>query len=44
MTHAQIATGGSNKPTAWYRLGIPAPGVPVGVGTITHLLVVWMMT
>ncbi|WP_111896612.1 hypothetical protein [Aeromonas caviae] len=35
VTHAQIATGGSNKPTAWYRLGIPAPGVPVGVGTIT---------
>lgn len=35
VTHAQIATGGSNKPTAWYRLGIPAPGVPVGVGTTT---------
>lgn len=35
VTHAQIATGGSNKPTAWYRLGIPAPGVPVGIGTIT---------
>ena len=35
VTHAQIATGGSNKPTAWYRLGIPAPGVPVGIGAIT---------
>lgn len=35
VTHAQIATGGASKPTAWYRLGIPAPGVPVGVGTIT---------
>ena len=31
VTHAQIATGGSNRPTAWYRLGIPAPGVPVGL-------------
>jgi len=29
VTHAQIATGGSAKPTAWYRLGVPAPGVPV---------------
>ncbi|WP_421353106.1 hypothetical protein [Aeromonas taiwanensis] len=35
VTHAQIATGGTNKPTAWYRLGIPAPGVPVGIGAIT---------
>ncbi|AZU47960.1 hypothetical protein C3B79_2189 [Aeromonas hydrophila] len=35
VTHAQIATGGSNKPTAWYRLGVPAPGVPVGIGAIT---------
>ena len=34
VTHAQIATGGSSKPTAWYRLGIPAPGVPVGIGAI----------
>lgn len=35
VTHAQIATGGANKPTAWYRLGVPAPGVPVGIGAIT---------
>lgn len=35
VTHAQIATGGSNKPTAWHRLGVPAPGVPVGVSAIT---------
>ncbi|HHP5355849.1 TPA: hypothetical protein ACSCXL_000292 [Aeromonas veronii] len=35
VTHAQIATGGGNKPTAWYRLGVPAPGVPVGVSAIT---------
>lgn len=34
VTHAQIATGGANKPTAWYRLGIPAPGVPVGISAI----------
>ena len=35
VTHFHIATGGVNKPTAWHRLGVPAPGVPVGVGAIT---------
>lgn len=35
VTNFQIATGGVNKPTAWYRLGVPAPGVPVGISTIT---------
>lgn len=34
VTNSQIATGGANKPTAWYRLGVPAPSVPVGVASV----------
>ncbi|ATY83435.1 hypothetical protein CVS42_11075 [Aeromonas veronii] len=35
LTYDAIATGGSNKPTAWYRLGVPAPTTPPGVQSIT---------
>ena len=35
VTHAQIATGGSNKPTAWYRLGVSAPTSAIQIGEIT---------
>lgn len=35
LTYDAIATGDSNKPTAWYRLGVPAPTTPPGVQSIT---------
>ena len=35
VTDSAIATGGATKPTAYYRLGIPAPGSAITFGTIT---------
>ena len=44
VTHAQIATGGSNKADGVVSTGHSSPRCSGRVGTITHLLVVWMMT
>lgn len=35
LTYDAIATGGSNKPTAWYRLGVPVPATPPNVLSVT---------
>ena len=35
VTDSAIATSGATKPTAYYRLGIPAPGSSITFGTIT---------
>ncbi len=35
LTYDAIATGGSQKPTAWYRLGVPAPATPPNMQKIT---------
>lgn len=35
VTMADIATSGSNKPTAWYRLGVNAPDLAINIGAIT---------
>ena len=35
VTDSAIATSGATKPTAYYRLGIPAPGTAITFGTIT---------
>ncbi len=35
VTTSDIATSGAVRPTAYYRLGVPAPSAIVGVGTIT---------
>ncbi|MGL4757031.1 MAG: hypothetical protein ACRCXB_32170, partial [Aeromonadaceae bacterium] len=35
VTTADIATGGASKPTAWYRLGVPAPAAVIQIGAIT---------
>lgn len=34
LTYDAIATGGANKPTAWYRLGVPAPATPPNMQSI----------
>ena len=34
VTSQAIATGGANKPTAWYRLGVPVPATPPNVRAI----------
>lgn len=35
VTSQAIATGGANKPTAWYRLGVPVPATPPNVRAIS---------
>ncbi|EKB22369.1 hypothetical protein HMPREF1170_02631 [Aeromonas veronii AMC35] len=35
LTYDAIATGGSNKPTAWYRLGVLAPATPPNMQSVT---------
>lgn len=35
LTYDAIATGGNNKPTSWYRLGVPAPATPPNAQSIT---------
>ncbi|MGL6336900.1 hypothetical protein [Aeromonas jandaei] len=35
LTYDAIATGGTVKPTAWYRLGVPAPATPPNMQSIT---------
>ncbi|MFR9719867.1 hypothetical protein ACL00X_10975 [Aeromonas diversa] len=35
LTYDAIATGGSRKPTAWYRLGVPAPTTPPNMQSVT---------
>ncbi|MFM5335763.1 hypothetical protein ACET97_04370 [Aeromonas enteropelogenes] len=35
LTYDTIATGGSTKPTSWYRLGVPAPATPPNMQSIT---------
>ena len=35
VTTAAIATGGTTKPTAWYRLGVPAPSTTITVQAVT---------
>lgn len=35
VTTADIATGGATKPTAWFRLGVPAPSSVIQIGAIT---------
>ncbi|MEL3918127.1 hypothetical protein [Aeromonas enteropelogenes] len=35
LTYDAIATGGSTKPTAWYRLGVPAPATPPNMQSVT---------
>ncbi|MBW3779438.1 hypothetical protein GL272_21435 [Aeromonas veronii] len=35
ITYDAIATGGTIKPTAWFRLGVPAPAIPPNMQFIT---------
>lgn len=35
LTYDAIATSGANKPTTWYRLGIPAPATPPNMQSIS---------
>lgn len=35
VTTADIATSGTSKPTAWYRLGVTAPDAVIQIGDIT---------
>ena len=35
VTMSDIATGGVTKPTAYYRLGVPAPSTSIGISAIT---------
>ncbi|EHK5438629.1 hypothetical protein I8Y03_001877 [Aeromonas hydrophila] len=35
LTYDTIATAGSNKPTSWYRLGVPAPDTPPNMQLVT---------
>lgn len=35
LTYDAIATGGSRKPSAWYRLGVPAPTTPPNMQSVT---------
>ncbi|MFB2866307.1 hypothetical protein [Aeromonas sp. MdU4] len=35
ITYDAIATGGSSKPTSWYRLGVPAPATPPNMQSVT---------
>ncbi|QIF45233.1 hypothetical protein [Aeromonas veronii] len=35
LTYDAIATSGSNKPTSWYRLGVPAPATPPNMQSVT---------
>ena len=34
LTYDAIATSGSNKPTSWYRLGVPAPATPPNMQSV----------
>lgn len=35
VTSADIALVGNNLPSAWYRLGVPAPESPIGIDAVT---------
>ncbi|MFM5873199.1 hypothetical protein ACET6Z_18395 [Aeromonas veronii] len=35
LTYDAISTGGTQKPTAWYRLGVPAPTTPPNMQSMT---------